>query len=223
MRYVLSLFFGLLAGAAAAGALLYFNPLTQWQDTAAQSPDWSLSYSLNADSIWISSHDQRVDLPLQPRNVSTLSERGIKGTIVTAMPMRDAGGNNAAAASRISVPSSGTEFIRAGVLVEDYWLISVPGQGSVFVYSVNNQWPLLRDTVVRVDWLQREWQGPDQYAPTKGPDQAGARVVGLNGSFAGASGHAAERLSLDVYEGDLAQLSGELLLDVSGMPLQNGG
>lgn len=223
MRYVLSLFFGLLVGTLAAGALLYLNPLTRSQDTAAQDSDWALSYSLNADSIWLSSHNQRVDLPLEPGNVPLLNERGIRGTIVTALPMQNAAGNGAAAASRISVPSSGTEFIRAGVLVEDYWLISVPGEGSVFVHSLNNQWPLLRDTVVWVDWLQREWQGPDQYAPTKGPDRDGARVLGLSGNFAGMSGHAAERLSLDNYDGDLAQLSGELLLQVSATPLTNGG
>jgi hypothetical protein len=217
MKYVLSLFLGLAVGAAAAGSLLYFNPLTRSQGGDEKESDWSLSYSLSADESWLSTHDQRVDLPLKPANVSLLRESGIKGTILAAMPMHGARGT--AAASRISVPSSGTEFLRAGVLVEDYWLISVPGEGSVFVHSLNNQWPLLRDTIVRVDWLQREWAGPGRYAPTRGPDRAGARVVGVSGSFVGASGHAAERLSLAEYDGSLTQLSGELLLDVSELRL----
>jgi len=214
MKYVFSLFIGLAAGAAAAGALLYFNPLTLTQSHTVRSSDWSLSYSLAAADTWLSSHDQRIDLPVAPRNVSLLRERGIKGTILAAMPMKDAEGAPVAAASRISVPSAGTEFLRAGVLVEDYWLISVPGEGSVFVHAVNNQWPLLRDTVVRVDWLQRDWQGPGSYSPTRGPDRAGATVIGISGSYAGATGSAGERLSLESYDGSLAQLSGELLLDV---------
>lgn len=219
MKYVFSLFAGVIAGAAAAGALLYFNPLTLSESGTVNLSDWSLSYSLRGDETWVSSHDRRVDLPVAPVDVALLSERGIKGTILSAMPMRDVNGTAVAAASRISVPSAGTEFLSAGVLVEDYWLISVPGEGSVFVHAVNNQWPLLRDTVVRVDWLQRKWSGPGSYAPTRGPDRNGARVIGVTGNYAGATGHAAERLSLAEYDGSLAPLSGELRLEVTATQL----
>jgi len=215
MRYVVSLFVGLIAGAAAAGTLLYFNPLTRSEAAPMKNAGLSLRYSLGADDTWLSTHDQRIDLPLEPANVPRLHERGIRGIIVASMPMKAADGEAVAAASRISVPSAGTEFLRAGVLVEDYWLISTPGQGSVFVHAVNNQWPLLRDTLVRVDWLQREFAGPGEYSPTRGPDRAGAKVIGVSGNYAGATGHAAERLSLDDYDGDLAQLSGELTLNVT--------
>jgi hypothetical protein len=215
MKYVLSLFAGLIAGAAAAGTLLYFNPLTRAEAAPIKSSGWALRYSLGADDTWLSTHDQRIDLPLEPANVLRLRERGIKGIILAAMPMKSVDGEAVAAASRISVPSAGTEFLRAGVLVEDYWLITTPGEGSVFVHAVNNQWPLLRDTLVRVDWLQREFAGPGQYSPTRGPDRAGAKVIGVSGHYVGATGHAGERLSLDAYDGDLAQLSGELTLNVT--------
>jgi hypothetical protein len=215
MKYVLGLILGLAAGILTAGAVIYFNPLTQNSSAAAKESDWILGYSLAASDNWLSTHDRRLDLPIEPADVPLLWEDGIKGTLLTAMPLNSQQNSSGIAATRISVPSARSEFIRAGILVDDYWLISVPGEGSVFVHSVNNQWPLLRDTLVRVDWLQRDWAGPGKYDPTQGPDDSGARVSGLTGRFVGAQGRAHEQVSLDAYNGSLAQLSGQLLIDVT--------
>jgi hypothetical protein len=219
VKYALSLIFGLAAGAATAIVLLYFNPLTRSQQRSSSDADWALQYSLGAPDVWLSTHDARLDLPLVPKNVPQLWEAGIKGTFLAALPLVDAAGGVGAAGSRISVPSARTEPVRAGLFVDDYWLISVPGQGSVFVHAVNNQWPLLRDTVVRVDWLHREWKGPGEYRPTVGPEATGATVVGLTGRFANTRGRGREHLSLDTYDGSLARLSGQLMLDVPDAPL----
>lgn len=215
MKYLLSLVLGLMLGVAAAGALLYFNPLTRRQERAAPDADWVLSYSLAGTDTWISTHDERLDLPVLPKGVPLLWETGIKGMLLAAMPLEDAGSDLSAAGTRISVPSTQTEFLRAGLLVDDFWLISVPGRGSIFVHAVNNQWPLLRDTVVKVNWLHRSWSGPGEYGPTRGPEATGAEVVGMTGEYAGARGRGRERLSLDSYSGSLAELSGELRLDVA--------
>jgi hypothetical protein len=219
MKYVLSLVIGLLAGVAAAAALIYFNPLTRSQHAPASDSAWVLGYSLAASDTWLSTHNDRFDLPLVPKDVSLLWESGIKGSLLAAMPLKAEGSSVSAAASRISVPSSRTEFLRAGLLVEDYWLISVPGEGSVLVHAVNNQWPLLRDTVVRVDWLQRDFAGPGEYGPTMGPNATGAELIGLTGAFAGARGRGRERVTLDRYDGNLARVSGQLLLDVAAARL----
>jgi len=95
-------------------------------------------------------------LPVVPADVPLLWEKGIKGSLLTALPLRDAAGRLAAFGTRITVPSAATELLLAGVLVDEFWLISVPGQGSLFMHAVNNEWPLLRDTLVRVDLLRRE-------------------------------------------------------------------
>lgn len=219
MKYVLSLILGLLAGTVTAAALIYFNPLTRGDNAAPDNPGWVLGYSLAAADTWLSTHNERIDLPLVPRDISLLWESGIKGSLLAAMPLRGTAGSANAAATRISVPSARTEFLRAGLLVEDYWLISVPGEGSVLVHSLNNQWPLLRDTVVRVDWLQRDFAGPGEYGPTQGPAATGAEVVGLSGDFAGARGRGRERVTLDRYDGSLTALSGQLLLDVAAAQL----
>jgi hypothetical protein len=84
------------------------------------------------------------------------------------------------------------------------------------MHAVNNEWPLVRDTLVRVDLLKRDWKGPGSYAPTVGPGEDGAKVTGLSGSLAGRTGHGRERSALDNYSGSLAALSGELHLDLEG-------
>lgn len=219
MKYVLSLLVGLVAGTAVAGALVYFNPLTRGGSANDGGADWVLGYALDNADTWLSTHDNRLELPVVPGDVALLFEAGIRGSMLAAMPLRNAAGDVAAAATRISVPSGDSELLRSGLIVVDYWLVSVPGEGTIFVHAVNNQWPLLRDTVVRVDWLQRAWTGPAEYGPTRGPERGRAAVLGLTGRYAGARGHARERLSLDSYDGSLAQLAGELVLDVGGTEL----
>jgi hypothetical protein len=216
MKYVLGLLLGLVAGVAVAVAAIYFNPLTRGAGEAPAGADRSFDYTLAPADTWIATHDQRLDLPVTPADAPLLWETGIKGTLLTALPLRDASGSLAAFGSRIVVPSGATEFLRAGLLVDDFWLISIPGQGSIFVHAVNNQWPLLRDTLVRVDWLRRSWQGPGEYGPTIGPGNDGASLSGLSGSFAGRTGHARERVALPAYAGRFDALSGELLLDLDG-------
>jgi len=214
MKYVVALVVGLLAGAALAAALIYFNPLTRSQAEPRDGAGWSFGYSLAAAETWLSTHDDRLDLPLVPEGVELLWEGGIKGTLLAAMPLSGGPGAGGAAASRISVPSPATELLRAGVVVDDHWLISIPGQGSFFVHSVSNQWPLLRDTVVRVDWLRQGFTG-GRYSPTRGPEAAGASVFGLTGELGGRRGRGRERVSLERYSGSLAELRGELVLDVA--------
>lgn len=210
MKYVVSLVFGLILGAGVALALLYFNPLTQYQSAPLSDPERSLDYKLAGADVWLSTHDDRLELPVVPRGVSLLYEDGIRGTWLSAFGINDQSLPGLAAATRISVPSRESELLRAGVLVEDFWLISVPGTGSMFVHAMSNQWPLLRDTVVNVDWLGREFNGPAAYDPTQGPAKGNAEVFGLTGAYGGTEGRAREHLSLETYNGGLAALSGQL-------------
>jgi len=216
MKYVLSLLAGLLAGSALAVAALYFNPLTRQSVEPAGFPDLAFKFGMAPAATWIATHEEKSKLPVVPAGVPLLWESGIEGSLLTALPLHDASGHFAALGTRIAVPSAATEFLRAGLLVDEYWLISIPGQGTLFMHAVNNEWPLVRDTVVRVDLLRRDFRGAAVYAPTVGPGAGGASVAGLSGSLAGRTGHGRARLALDNYSGSLVTLTGELHLDLAG-------
>jgi hypothetical protein len=212
MRYVISLVLGLVLGVVAAAALLFFNPLTRGQSTPLGNPELSFGYRLAGSDVWLSTHDDRLAIPIVPKDVSLLFEDGIRGTWLSAYALRDGSRPGPVPATRVSVPSPQSELLRSGLVVDDYWLISVPGTGSLFVHAENNQWPLLRDTLVTVDWLGRNYAGPGKYHPTRGPADAAADVVGLTGSYRGVRGRAREDQSLESYTGGLASLSGQLMI-----------
>jgi hypothetical protein len=214
VKYALSLLAGVLAGAAVAATLLYFNPLTRSRAERSANASWALDYSLQGTDTWLSTHDGNFYLPVVPSEAPRLYEKGINGSLLAAMPLRNGNGQVEAFATRITVPSQRTDFMVDGVLVDDYWLISDPARGSVLVHAVNNRWPLLRDSVVRVGWLRQSFAGPGEYDPTVGPGPAGAEIVGLTGAFAGARGHGTEHDRLERFDGSLAPLSGRLSLDV---------
>ncbi|MDX1561326.1 MAG: hypothetical protein R3305_00270 [Gammaproteobacteria bacterium] len=218
MKYLLSFVLGVAAGGAIALAALFFNPLTRAQSDDPSGAAWTLRYSVAPSDVLISTHDRSLGLPLVPSDAPLLWEQGIKGSVLTVMPLSADEAGSPAWATRISVPATDTDLLTAGVLVDDYWLVSVPGRGSVLVHSVSNHWPLLRDSVVRVDWLKQAWPGSAEYTPTRGPNAAAAAVVGLSGEFAGAEGRAWERVALKDYNGRFSGLAGQLLLDLGGAP-----
>ena len=218
MKYAFSLIVGIVLGVIAAVALVYVNPLTRGQSAPIDDPQWVLEYKLAARDNWLSTHDKRLDIPVVPIDAPLLWEHCIRGSLLSAMPLKCSSGAEVAAATRISVPSPESEFLRAGLLVEDYWLISVPGEGTVFLHALSNQWPLLRDTVVRVDWLRRNWSGPGEYDLTQGPVDTRAVVIGLTGIHKGSSGHGHDRLSLESYDGSLAPLTGQLTIEMGDTP-----
>jgi len=213
MKYVLSLLFGLILGAMTAIAVIVFNPLTLSQSKPLANADMAFDYSMG--TAWVSTHSNRLNVPVVPKGSPLLFQNGIRGSLLTSMPLTGEPGSASAAGTRITVPSSETEFLRSGLVVDDYWLISVPGAGTMFMHSVSNQWPLVRDTVVWVDLLRRRWSGSGQYEPTRGPAAAGAEVVGMTGTLKELRGVAHEHLSLDAYAGNLAALNGRLTIKSS--------
>ena len=212
MRYVASLLGGLIVGVGSALALIYFNPLTLSQSEPSSDPEWVLEYKLAADNIWLSTHNNRPQIPIVPKTAPLLWEDGIRGSWLAAMPLAAGSGTTTAAGTRISIPSPRTEFVSSGLLVEDHWLISVPDSGTFYVHAVNNQWPLVRDTIVRVGLLGREFTGPGNYDSTRGPGDDGALVVGMTGQYKSTHGKAHDRLSLQTYDGSLGAVSGQLLI-----------
>ena len=53
MRYLFGFALGLLAGVAAAAAVIFFNPLTRLQSLPDKDAGWVLDFSLGPTTTWI--------------------------------------------------------------------------------------------------------------------------------------------------------------------------
>jgi hypothetical protein len=196
MRYVIVTLLGVLLGAACAATVLYYNPLTEVRESPAKE-SWTLSYDFPGGSTLALTHAGQLGLPHIPTDVEALWEAAIADVVLNVLVLEDENGAPHAMASRISVPSQETDFLFRGFLVSEHWLVTVPGQGTLFVDGENNLWPLLKGALIPVRYLWQEWRGPVRYPVTIGPTGARtAEVVGISGAFAGVRGSALESYEL---------------------------
>jgi hypothetical protein len=215
MKYLFAAFAGLVLGAAIGASALYYNPLTRREASSLDNPDFTLRYSLPQDDLIALTHSERVPLPFKPQGVGKLWESAISGAALGVLALEEPESDRVAFATRLSIPSRATDLLLRGALVDDYWLVTVPGGGSVFVQDRNNLWPAVRENVLPVSLLGRPWRGPSAYRTSVGPgaDKAGV-AVGATGRFGGMQGSAAERYRLQRYSRahGAEELDGELAL-----------
>ena len=191
-RYFKIGFAGLLLGAICGVGLLYVNPLTTMRASEIADLDRVLRYALPGDAA-VLTHGGSLPLPAKPEDVEALWETTVKWTLLGTIALSDADGRPAAIASRMTIPSEGTELLTGGLLVTDYWLVTVPGEGSLQIVGESNLWPVVKDALP-VALLGRAWEGPRTYEPTVGPGSLGAALVrGATGRFAALTGRARER------------------------------
>jgi hypothetical protein len=218
MKYLLVAIVGLVLGAVAAGAALYFNPLAGASAPMPNATDRVLRYAL-PDHVLEFAVGEDAQLFGQDTGDDGLWEETIDRSAVLGLVLNDASNQPAALASRLLSTSAETDLLLRGVLVSDYWLVTLPGEGTLFVHADSNAWPFLKETLLPVWYLERPWNGPKEYWPTVGPgaDESGD-VVGVAGSFRGSEGSAVERyevMALDPTR-KLALAKGELHLNLPG-------
>ena len=200
MKYFWTLFAGFLLGVSLALTGIYFNPLTDKPGPLPASDDSTFTYASPVTSELVFAHGNRSRVPSHPTGIPDLWEDTINSSALSVVLLRGVDGSTAIA-SRISYPSEDTELLRNGVLLTDHWVVSFPGQGSLFIHAQSNWWPFLKDTLIPVWYLGREWSGPTEYTPTVGPaNGVWARVSGATGRFAGVTGTAAERYSVQEFD-----------------------
>jgi hypothetical protein len=213
MKYTIAAVFGLLIGAIAAGAALYYNPLTD-EGTSAPDGGWAFEYGYPGDGFLLATHRGLKGVPLAPEGIERTWENTIDASLLNVLALRGRGDAPPAVATRLAAPSRSTDLLRNGAIVSDFWLVTVPGQGSFFVHSEDNLWPFLKQTWLPV-LLGRPWRGPASYAPTVGPAGRKAAVYGATGRFAAARGTAAETYRLERFgPHGLERLSGTLHVDL---------
>ncbi len=196
MKYLITFLVGLAVGGAIALTGLHFNPMSSNQGTGPGADDWSLNYAMPSDDMLLLTHGGRLRLPVTPAGAPDLWESTLRGTFLQAAVMRDAD-DREVLATRISVSHGQGNLIRDGLPVRDRWLITVPGEGSLSVDADSNIWPMVRDHLLPVWYLGRDWSGPQTLHAVVGPGLRNTAVVdGLTGRFAALSGSAVEHLEL---------------------------
>jgi hypothetical protein len=147
-----------------------------------------------------------------------LWEETIDRSAVVGLVLNDATNQPAAIASRLLAPSADTDLLLRGVLLDDLWLVTLPGEGTLFVGAESNAWPFLKSTLP-VWLLDRPWNGPAEYWPTVGPgaDSSGV-ALGLTGALRGAEGSVVEHYEIAALdrERNLALAKAELHLRLPG-------
>jgi hypothetical protein len=217
MKYLFVAIVGLLLGAAAAGVLLYVNPLSQKAAVEPNATDRVLHYSL-PDQVLEFAVGEDARLFGQDTGADSLWEETIDRTAVLGLVLNDGDNRPAAIASRLMSTSADTDLLLRGVLVDDYWLVTTPNEGTVFVRAESNAWPFLKNTLVPVWYLDRPWNGPADYWPTIGPGAASGIAVGISGALRGSEGSAVEHYEIETLDPqhDLALAKAELHLSLAG-------
>lgn len=216
MKYLLVAILGLLLGAAGAAAALYYNPLAAKSAAMPNAADRVWHYSLPDDVLQFAlGEDAR--LFGQPTGEDSLWEETIDRTAVLGLVLEDGTDQPAAIASRLMATSADTDLLLRGALLSDHWLVTIPGEGTLFVRTESNAWPFIKETLVPVWYFDQPWQGPAEYWPTVGPgaDRNGV-VVGITGPFRG-EGSVVERYEVSALDParDSALATGELHLKLA--------
>jgi hypothetical protein len=225
MKYAFVALLGLVIGAAAGGAMIYFNPLTETSAPEVEATDRTLHYGLPGEVLGFTLGEHA--LPPGSAGVADgFWEETIDRTALLGLVLDDADGKPAAVASRLLAGSADTDFLLSGVLVRDYWLLTIPNEGTLFLRADSNVWPFLKQTLLPVWYFGRPWSGPAAYRPTAGPgDEGTAVVVGASGRFAGLEGTAIEQYrltDLDPASRSMAAV-GELHLRMRERQIAAGG
>lgn len=217
MKYLFVVIVGFVLGAAAAGAVLYVNPLSQKSAVEPNATDRVLHYSL-PDQVLEFAVGEDARLFGQPTGEDSLWEETIDRTAVLGLVLNDGDNKPAAIASRLMSTSPATDLLLRGVLVDDYWLVTMPNEGTVFVRAESNAWPFLKETLVPVWYLARPWNGPAGYWPTVGPRGDSGIALGITGALRGSEGTAVERYEIEMLDPqrESALAKAELHLNLSG-------
>lgn len=218
MKYLGVALLGLLLGTAAAGAVLYYNPFSVTATGTANATDRVLHYSLPDQVLAFSLGDDARYFGRETGDEG-LWEETIDRTAVLGLVLNDADNQPAAVASRLVAVSPESDLLLRGVLLSDYWLVTIPGEGTLFVRADTNAWRFLKEALVPVWFFDRPWQGPFEYWPTVGPgaDHSGV-VLGVSGIFRGSEGSVVERYELTALDParDSALAEGDLYLNLPG-------
>ena len=221
-RHLIALIAGLVLGALAAFALLYYNPLAIRNQlspvSVSDSSTIALEYSaVAADSILYTNDGESRVFP-HPEKTQQLWEAPIRRTDIMVTVMMDSRNNPRGIGIKFMSDSEKTRLINGEALVDSAWHIHLPGRGSLFIEQTENYWNFLRQIVVPAYWNSGDnWRGTWIGNITSGPGSLGTALVsGGTGEFAGIQSEAVEFLTARAFSLDVGPVAvdGQLTIEV---------
>jgi hypothetical protein len=225
MKYLISMTIGMLTGAVAFLALLYYNPLLATTTLSPLSVTdnqlMTLNYSAVAEDSLMYTNDGESLVDPYPEKVLQLWEPPIRLTEALVTVLADGRQQPAGIGIKFMSDSEQTRLLHGEALVDSAWHIYLPGRGSLFVEQTENHWSFLREIVVPARWSNaNSWRGTWHGNVTMGPGALGtARVVGGSGEFSGVESDAVESWSAKAYsveQGPVA-MTGQLNIEIPGV------
>ena len=222
MKYLVSLFVGMLAGVAIFFAFLYLNPFTTRNSLSPLSVTdndlIALNYSAVGTDALLYTNNGESQIAPHPAKVLQLWEPPIRNTDAMATVLFDSRNQRAGIGVKFSSDSERTSILSGKMIVDSVWHIYLPGRGSLFVEQSENYWSYLRDIVIPAHWNSGDnWRGIWNGNITDGPGALGtAKVIGGSGDFLGLETEAVESLAAKAYTvaaGPVA-MSGELVIEL---------
>ena len=211
MRIIFALLVGLLFGVALAGAVLFYNPLSQYQ---GKSPSGEALFYDNDMEHFAVSHGGLLPVPIRPKGIEPLWESAINGAVLTVFPLNNEAGETVALASRVSVLAEDSDLLLRGAKTHNDWLLSVPGRGTLFIDDREDLSELIRYGVVPVWLMRRPWPGSRELLATSGPDAGSAQILGGTGEYVDAAGRLRQRHRVEQFGPGGIRWNTEVGLDV---------
>lgn len=224
IRYVIALLVGIVVGAAAFVAVIYFNPLAarpSLSPLAVSDLDLvTLDFSAVATDSLVYTNDGESRVQPYPAKVLQLWEAPIRHSTAMATVLHGSFDQAVGIGIKFSSESESTSLLNGQAMVDSVWHLYLPGRGSVFVQERENYWGYLREIVVPAYWnSSNSWRGIWNGTVTAGPGALGtARVVGGSGEFAGLQSDGVETLKAQAYSVEQGPviLQGRLAFEIAG-------
>ncbi len=205
MKYLVSLFVGLLVGAVLFAVGFYYNPFMNQTmiSPLAVTNERVIDFSFSAvpeEGILYTNNGESVPLP-HPRRVAKLLEPAVSDTRIFVTQLQDGSGDFAGIGIKFSSESEQTRLFKGEALANSVWHIYLPGKGTLLLDQAENYWPYIREVRIPAKLSSGDnWRGAFHGIMTSGPSALGtARVSGGSGFFATLESEAVESLTARGY------------------------
>ncbi len=205
MKYLISVFVGMVTGAALFVLCLYYNPFVgnlSISPLAISDLDLvELSYSLVPSDSIVFTNDGESHVKTHPAKVLQLWEPTVSRTRGFATILTNSRGEPAGLGVKFSSDAEETALIRGEVLVHSVWHIYLPDRGTIFIDQTENFWPYVHDIVIPARLSSGDnWRGSWHGVVSSGPGALGtARVTGNTGVLSGTEAEAVESITARAY------------------------